>query len=153
MRAEAPLSHEPLLKTMASAIADMQKQLGDLSTQVTRQAPPIPPPHHPQVPSPGAAIAPIPIPILQSAAHPLPPPPPQAPVAPLPNVAQLEDIFLSALGASSTSATLELVNGYWAATDYCLPNASGAKSPLSQAVLLTLLHRVRAFLPSTSHVC
>lgn len=58
----------------------------------------------------------------------------------LPTPAQLEDTFLAALTAQTVPATLQLVDDHLGLTDYCLP-VSG-KSPLSQAVLLTLLHRV-----------
>ncbi|KIR36671.1 hypothetical protein I352_01630 [Cryptococcus deuterogattii MMRL2647] len=57
----------------------------------------------------------------------------------LPTPAQLEDTFLAALTAQTVPATLQLVDDHLGLTDYCLP-VSG-KSPLSQAVLLTLLHR------------
>ncbi|OXG43137.1 hypothetical protein C359_01528 [Cryptococcus neoformans Bt120] len=68
-----------------------------------------------------------------------PPPPPPTQNTRLPTSAQLEDTFLAALTAQTVPSTLQLVDDHLGLTDYCLP-VSG-KSPLSQAVLLTLLHR------------
>lgn len=68
----------------------------------------------------------------------------------LPTPAQLEDTFLAALTAQTVPSTLQLVDDHLGLTDYCLP-VSG-KSPLSQAVLLTLLHRVSASIPPAAHV-
>lgn len=66
--------------------------------------------------------------------------PPPIQTARLPTPAQLEDTFLAALTAQTVPATLQLVDDHLGLTDYCLPVTG--KSPLSQAVLLTLLHRV-----------
>lgn len=66
--------------------------------------------------------------------------PPSIQNARLPTPAQLEDTFLAALTAQTVPATLQLVDDHLGLTDYCLPVTG--KSPLSQAVLLTLLHRV-----------
>lgn len=66
--------------------------------------------------------------------YPLAPAPPAQPK-------ELEDTFLSALSSPSTQSTLNLVNDHYALTDYCLPLHS-TKSPLSQAVILTLFHRL-----------
>jgi hypothetical protein len=60
----------------------------------------------------------------------------------MPTPAQLEDSFLAALGAQSVPRTLQLVGEYWNVTDTILPAGQGVKSMLSQAVLLTCLHRV-----------
>lgn len=79
-----------------------------------------------------------------------PPPPPPTQNTRLPTSAQLEDTFLAALTAQTVPSTLQLVDDHLGLTDYCLP-VSG-KSPLSQAVLLTLLHRVSASIISWPHV-
>ena len=55
--------------------------------------------------------------------------------------AQLEDAFLAALGRQSRESTTQLVEGFYQYTDEILPQPPGV-SPLSQAILLTLFHRV-----------
>ena len=117
---EAPATTEPMLKSLLTSISDLQKQVASLSEQSGRtdQPHPVPPP----------------IPIAQH-----PPPPPH-----LPTPSQLEDIFLAALSMQSTGASLQLVAEHTALFDYILPPSSIVQSPLSQAVLLTLLHRVRS---------
>lgn len=58
----------------------------------------------------------------------------------LPTAAQLEDVFLPALGAQSTDAVIRLVLNHWTLSEYLFPQQGAG--PLSQAVLITLLHRV-----------
>ncbi|WWC64793.1 uncharacterized protein I303_107405 [Kwoniella dejecticola CBS 10117] len=151
---EGQLANDHLLKSMSTSIADLQKQIATLSEQmksasipshgpngmvspsVSGFVPPPPPshglpPHIPQPPPP-SHLSPQP----SSTSH-----PPSGPTQPTgPTSSQLEDTFLSALGAQTTSSTLQLVADHLALTDYCLP--TNGKSPLSQAVLLTLLHRL-----------
>lgn len=106
------------IKALASTINDLQKQVSMLAEQLSRQS------------------APPPLPILPPvslAQHPHPPPMPPAHV--------LEDTFLTGLGEQSTAATLNLVNDHWIMTQGLLPTPPG-KSPLSHAIILTLLHRV-----------
>lgn len=66
-----------------------------------------------------------------------------APAAPAPSqdTKQLEDAFLSALSTQTAPSTLKLVSDFAPRTDQILPARPG-HSPLSQAVLLTLVHRV-----------
>ncbi|WVW86356.1 hypothetical protein I302_108400 [Kwoniella bestiolae CBS 10118] len=150
------LANDHLLKTMSTSISELQKQVATLTEHlksVSGHAGPngVTSPHHPSsfAPFPSAPAAahhqapPPPIHHQQP-----PPPPPTQPAGPSPS--QLEDTFLSALGAQTTASTLQLVNDHLSLTDYCLP--SQGKSPLSQAVLLTLLHRLAIVLseiPST----
>lgn len=70
-----------------------------------------------------------------TAAPPLPPPPP-------PPAQQLEDTFLAALSSVSVGDTISLINTHYALTDYCLPINPTSRPPLSQAVMLTLFHRL-----------
>ncbi|WWD19814.1 hypothetical protein CI109_104278 [Kwoniella shandongensis] len=133
--APAQTNNDQVLRTMATSISELQKQLAALSEQFARVSnAPIQAPHlnggHPQLPPPPPPVA-----------QPAPPPPAPAP-APGISPAQLEDIFLSALGNQSTQSTLVLVGQQAHLVDLCLPIQPGAKSPLSQAVLLTLLHRL-----------
>ncbi len=113
---------------LAGSISDLQKQVASLSEQLARQsngnsqAPPIAPAQ--------AMAAPPPVPIAQH------PPPVGLPPAPV-----LEDAFLSVLSGQNTGGLLALVNDHWAWTETILPNPPG-RSSLSQAVILTLLHRV-----------
>lgn len=53
----------------------------------------------------------------------------------------LEETFLTALGKHTVAATNELVQSYWHMTPQLFPFPP-ARSPLSPAVLLTLLHRL-----------
>ena len=101
--------------TLATSIADLQKQVAALTEQLSRQAasPNPPQPHTPM--------------------------PPAQP--PMPPAHVLEDVFLSALGDQTTTATVNLVNDHWSMTQGLLPLPPG-KSPLSPAIILTLLHRV-----------
>ncbi|WWC72202.1 uncharacterized protein I206_106162 [Kwoniella pini CBS 10737] len=145
---DGQLANDQLLKTMSTSIADLQRQITALSEQLKAPAshgpngvvspnnagfvaPPPPshglPPHVPQHP-----------PHLSSQPLSHVPPPAAQPSGPSPS--QLEDTFLAALGAQTTASTLQLVADHLALTDYCLP--TNGKSPLSQAVLLTLLHRL-----------
>jgi hypothetical protein len=56
---------------------------------------------------------------------------------------QWEDIFLAALSTQSEEAILALLAQYWPHTEEVLPEPGhGKASPLSQAVLLTVVHRV-----------
>ncbi|WVF67284.1 hypothetical protein IAT40_002034 [Kwoniella sp. CBS 6097] len=127
---EGQLANDHLLKNMATSISELQKQLSSLSEQI-RTAPP------PQASQPNGSAPPPSLPSANaygSHAH-APPPPPQGP-----SPSQLEDTFLTALGAQTTASTLQLVGEHIGLTEYCLPTQG--KSPLSQAVLLTLLHRL-----------
>ncbi|WVQ94883.1 hypothetical protein IAU59_001968 [Kwoniella sp. CBS 9459] len=126
---EAQLANDHLLKNMATSITELQKQLSSLSEQI-RSAP------AQHVPQPnGSAPSLPPAHAYSSQPHAPPPPPPQGP-----SPSQLEDTFLTALGAQTTASTLQLVGEHIGLTEYCLPTQG--KSPLSQAVLLTLLHRL-----------
>ncbi|WVQ84735.1 hypothetical protein IAT38_006892 [Cryptococcus sp. DSM 104549] len=138
-RVEAQLSNEHMLKTMAVSIAEMQKQLVSLNEQVAKSAAAAAaPPAHPN----GVAQPAVP-PAVPAHPNQAPPPQQQQPFyPPPPSPAQLQDTFLAALGVQTVPATLQLVNDHSGMTEYCLPVGQGAKSPLSQAVLLTLLHRL-----------
>ena len=118
---EPPTTNQPMFQSMLASVSDLQKQVANLSEQLARSGPPSGP----------SRSAPPPVPMNH------PPPKPQ-----LPSASQLEDVFLDALGIQSTGATLQLVNEHMALYDYILPPSPSSKSPLSQAVLLTLLHRV-----------
>ncbi|OCF43692.1 hypothetical protein I317_02444 [Kwoniella heveanensis CBS 569] len=127
---EGQLANDHLLKNMATSISELQKQLASLSEQI-RSAP------AQQTPQPNGSAPPSlpPANAYSSHTHAPPPPPPQGP-----SPSQLEDTFLTALGAQTTASTLQLVGEHIGLTEYCLP--THGKSPLSQAVLLTLLHRL-----------
>ena len=130
---------EALIESLSTSIADLQKQVTALSDQVARSS----------LPSTnlGPAPATLPVPMMTGAnggGGGFPPPVPHAqhpPPPPPPPVAHLEDTFLSAMGAQSTPATLGLINDYWNMTETVLP-IPPQRGPLSQAVMLTLLHRV-----------
>ncbi|GMK56783.1 hypothetical protein CspeluHIS016_0306230 [Cutaneotrichosporon spelunceum] len=62
---------------------------------------------------------------------------------------QLEDTFFAALSAQSAPVTLKLVSDYASRTDQILPQRP-ARSPLSQAVLLTLAHRLSSALANVA---
>jgi hypothetical protein len=56
---------------------------------------------------------------------------------------QLEDMFLSVLANGSSSMILQLVMDHFIDTEFLYPSiASGRRSPFTQALLLTLSHRV-----------
>jgi len=114
-----------LLNSLASSIADMQKQIAALSEQVARGAPQ------------SSAGPPPPVNMQQ---HP-PPTHTAPPGRPLPTKQQLEDAFLPTLSAQNVGMTLALLTDHWPMTQYILPNPPG-KAMVSQAILLTLLHRV-----------
>lgn len=107
---------DALIRALASSMTDLQRQVGQLSDQLSRSGPaqPVAPTQH-NVPS--------------------------QPVLPPGSV--LEDTFLAALGAQNTPATLSLIQHHWPLTEAIFPNPPN-KSILSQPVLLTLLHRVSA---------
>ncbi|ORX39427.1 hypothetical protein BD324DRAFT_619680 [Kockovaella imperatae] len=142
--AEPQPSHEPLLRALAASVAELQQQVSALSAQVSRGASQR---HGPPEPS-NAPLGPAPIiqyqPQNSYQSHPSAPPLAPSAQQPAPQLqqtpAQLEDAFLSALGAQNTGSTIQLVNEYWPRTEQILPTPPG-KSPLSQAVLLTLFHR------------
>lgn len=127
---EPPASTEPLLQGILSSVADLQRHVAMLSEQLAQANPPQP-------------AAPREMTQQQ-------PPSPQS--LPRPTASQLEDIFLAALGVQSTGATLQLVNDHMPFLNYCLPQTPNA-SPLSQAVLLTLLHRVSRCFSLVSVLC
>ena len=120
------------IRSLASSITDLQRQMAILSDHILRA----PPMANSIPPVPPMAVAPPPVP-----QH--PPPPVQAVPQPLTprDASQLEDIFLAALGSGSTAATMQLLNDYWPRTEVMLPNPPG-RTVFSQAVLLTLFHRV-----------
>ncbi|BEI92031.1 uncharacterized protein CcaverHIS019_0408510 [Cutaneotrichosporon cavernicola] len=62
---------------------------------------------------------------------------------------QLEDAFLAALSAQSAPVTLKLVSDYASRTEQILPPRPG-RSPVSQAVLLTLAHRLSSALANVA---
>ncbi|WRT70042.1 uncharacterized protein IL334_007036 [Kwoniella shivajii] len=136
---EGQLANDQLLKSMAASIAELQKQVLTLSEHI-KSAPTAPTPSA-HAPGPNGALSPSVPAVFPTTSSAPPPLPPQPPVGlSVPSASHLEDTFLSALGAQNTSSTLRLVADHLAITEYCLPNQG--KSPLSQAVLLTLLHRL-----------
>lgn len=72
-----------------------------------------------------------------------PAPPVQAP-APVINPLgfDLEDVFTQALSIPGPGAIFQLVNDFWGIGAYLLPMTPDRKPPVSQAVIVTLLHRV-----------
>ena len=157
---------EALIKTLTGSVAELQRQVSFLTEQVTRQqsVPPpnaalprsgpsgpthpgsfgtphgsVPPPgappsHTPAHAQPSASAGPGPAP---SAGHISAPPPVQRGVPP-----NIEDIFLSALSNQTTASTLSVLQEYSPLIEDILPLSPSGGPMLSQAVLLTLLHRV-----------
>ncbi|WOO81004.1 uncharacterized protein LOC62_03G004532 [Vanrija pseudolonga] len=154
-----------LLRSMAGTISELQKQVASLSAQLARS------------PSPAPAPAPAPVPVQAAQGFRAPPaatvppllspPPPQhhqprlsisgqlgsqlgggaPPQQQTSSPVQLEDAFLAALHQQTVQSTLKLVAEYASRTEQVLPQPPN-RSPLSQAVLLTLLHRLSAALNS-----
>jgi hypothetical protein len=72
-----------------------------------------------------------------------PAPPVQAPAAVTnPLGFDLEDVFTQALSIPGPGAIFQLVNDFWGIGAYLLPMTPDRKPPVSQAVIVTLLHRV-----------
>jgi hypothetical protein len=72
-----------------------------------------------------------------------PAPPVQAPaVVTNPLGFDLEDVFTQALSIPGPGAIFQLVNDFWGIGAYLLPMTPDRKPPVSQAVIVTLLHRV-----------
>jgi len=72
-----------------------------------------------------------------------PAPPVQAPAPPAnPLGFDLEDVFTQALSIPGPGAIFQLVNDFWGIGGYLLPMTPDRKPPVSQAVIVTLLHRV-----------
>lgn len=119
-----------MLHTMAGNIESLQRQMTAMQARSPPQTRigPLPTQVRSQMFSPPQAQQQAPVP-QQPYVHPLPPP------------QQLEDRFLAALSQQSTIATIELVENHTQYTNQLFPPAP-ARSPLSPAVLLTLLHRL-----------
>jgi hypothetical protein len=91
-----------------------------------------------------------------SIANAAPPAPPAPPVQAAPPVANplgfdLEDVFTQALSIPGPGAIFQLVNDFWGIGGYLLPMTPDRKPPVSQAVIVTLLHRV-SLTPRTTHM-
>lgn len=142
-----------MIHSMASSVSELQQQVSALSKQLakfqaaapaptsSRDASAAPPASFVSAPAPPAPIAPIGThPALSLLSPPVQAAPAPALVAPAlpPN---LEDTFLTALQRQTTGATLQLVHDNAPRTDQILP-LPPSKSPLSQAVLIALVHRV-----------
>jgi hypothetical protein len=74
-----------------------------------------------------------------------------APAPPPPAVAQplgfdLEDVITQALVAQGPVAIIQLVNDFWGIGGYLLPLTPDRKPPVSQIIVVTLLHRVSQLL-------
>ncbi len=106
-----------------------------------------PPPHsHAGIPPIGSASGPGSHPhhhqpFSQFLLH-SPPPPTQSAPAPPPIREDAEETFLSAFGTMTDEGLLQFVMERQSQTGYLLPNPVQGKSPLSQAVLLSIIHRV-----------
>ena len=116
---EVPPSTDDMLSTMLASITALEKQVANLSEQLKQHTLPHPPPP----------------PLISNQQQ-----PPQR--ISFPDPSEIENNFLSALAKQSTSATVRLIDDHMALFDLCLPPMPDGRSPLSQAVLLTLLHRV-----------
>ncbi|WWC91899.1 uncharacterized protein L201_006848 [Kwoniella dendrophila CBS 6074] len=153
---EGQLANDHLIRNMSTSIAELQKQVTSLSEHLKSNPPPS---------APNGVVSPPQAPVSSNNSNSVAPPPPHHPLPPVqqqqqqqapphfqpPTPSQLEDTFLTALGVQTTASTLQLVAEHLFLTEYCLPTQG--KSPLSQAVLLTLLHRlsiVLTELPSTN---
>lgn len=130
-QSEALTATNTMIRDMGAVIADLQKQVAGLMTQVrSNQAQPMA-----SAPSVGSSIkSPPSDPLGPAPTHIASHVPPQ-------NAQQLEDAFLNALHQQTVPATINLVRERAPQTDALFP-APPAKSPLSQAVLLTLCHRL-----------
>ncbi|ODN87672.1 hypothetical protein L198_06895 [Cryptococcus wingfieldii CBS 7118] len=126
------------LRELRKLVGALQSQQGQGSREVPASAPIVPahahptapsnpvPQHHPPFPHPGLHPNQFP-------QHPpFPPPPP----------AQLTDTFIAVLSKQSVPETVQLVMDHRPLTDYILPVNGAGKSPLGQAVLLTVVHRL-----------
>ncbi|WVQ75728.1 hypothetical protein IAR50_005358 [Cryptococcus sp. DSM 104548] len=124
------------LKQLVIALQE-QAQQGQGTREVPASAPAVPAYAHPSAP------ANIPVPIPPQAPH---PPFPQfsqhGPPFPPPSPAQLTDTFIAVLSKQSNPETVQLVMDHRPLTDYILPPNGAGKSPLGQAVLLTVVHRL-----------
>lgn len=131
-----------MIHTLSGMVESLQRQVAALSVRS-----PAPGPVGSQTVRSSIMSPPAPV-----KASPLAPPVPLAPVQhEHTSIKALEDAFLSALSAQTPASTLKLVSDFTARTDSILPARPG-RSPLSQAVLLTLVHRV-SFPASFSSPC
>ncbi|KAK8853387.1 hypothetical protein IAR55_004091 [Kwoniella newhampshirensis] len=130
-------NNDHLLRSMTTSISELQKQIASLSEQFAKfSAAPITAPHLNGIISQSVPPPPLAPPAVAQVPSGIPTAPPGI------SIPQLEDIFLTALGNQSTASTLQLVGEQSHLADFCLPIQPGLRSPLSQAVLLTLLHRL-----------
>jgi hypothetical protein len=58
----------------------------------------------------------------------------------------LEDVITQALVAQGPVAIIQLVNDFWGIGGYLLPLTPDRKPPVSQIIVVTLLHRVSQLL-------
>jgi hypothetical protein len=117
----APADNGHIIQSLVEAVASLQRKVEQLS---------IPP----------AAVAPP------------PPPPPPAPVAAEPPVGlEVEEAFTQALAIQGPASIFQLVNDFWGIGEYILPSSMDRKPPFSQAIILTLLHRVSCLLCTMSY--
>ena len=118
-----------LIRSLSASVVELQRQVSALSGQFSRQS-------NESLPSQTAVPLPV-VPPVPSATqvsqhpHPAPMPPPHV----------LEDAFLNVLSAQNTNALVAFVNDHWIWTEGIFPTPPG-RTFLSQAVVLTLLHRV-----------
>lgn len=69
------------------------------------------------------------------------PAPPAVPVG-----LDVDEIFTQALATTGPAVIFQLVSDFWGVGEYILPSTLDRKSPLSQPIILTLLHRVSCLL-------
>ncbi|WVR09594.1 hypothetical protein IAU60_006666 [Kwoniella sp. DSM 27419] len=133
---------DQLIRGMAASIADLQKQLASVAIQLRSNGSTGGPAPQSVPPAQSNGVSPV------VTAPPTQPTVSKRPGPQAPTPSQLEDAFLAALGTQTTAAIVQLVGDHLAVTEYCLPLQG--KSPLSQAVLLTLLHRLAIALVEVS---
>ncbi|TYJ53827.1 hypothetical protein B9479_005513 [Cryptococcus floricola] len=115
---------------------ELRKLLQSQQGQGSREVPIVPTHAHPTS---------NPVPQHHQPPHPPFPHPgqfPQHPPFPPPPPAQLTDTFIAVLSKQSVPETVQLVMDHRPLTDYILPVNGAGKSPLGQAVLLTVVHRL-----------
>lgn len=136
---EALTSTKSLVLTMANSLAALSSQVQSLSEQLAHARSSSQPQSIPQTPH---YTVPVPPTNFHAAPSIAPPVQPFVQEPPKLRAEEVEEIFLAALSSpEQPRSIMELIRGQWSATDLLLPRG-GAKSPLSQAVLLSLLHRV-----------
>ncbi|CAK9780159.1 hypothetical protein CC85DRAFT_328089 [Cutaneotrichosporon oleaginosum] len=119
-----------MIHNLSSMVESLQRQIAALSARS--------PPPGPAPPTHARSMSVISPPTSQA-------PPPGQSRSPFETPKQIEDTFLSALGAQSAPATLKLVTDFAPRTEYLFPQRPN-RSPLSQVVLLTLIHRLSSAL-------